>query len=66
MKKQTQLVLSDVLAFLVLCMVLVLLGNYVASRPVVSCSNTSTKIPSAPPTSLVTAKDYLTQGDNDY
>ena len=55
-----------VLVPLVLCLVVGLFGVYSASRPVVTCESAPRKPFTAPPAALVTAHDYLAQGDYAY
>ena len=64
-KRPVALIIAG-LVMVALCIYLGVLAVYSLSRPAVSCSSVARKTSSTPPAELVTAQDYLAQGDYDY
>jgi len=66
MRKKLRFVFGALFAVAAMCLVLGSIVAYNASQPIASCGSATKKPFSAAPSALVTAQDYLAQGDYDY
>ena len=66
MKNKRRFGIAVGLVSVLVCLALGLIAVNSLSRPVVSCAPSPDKTISTPPQTLVTAQDYLAQGDYDY
>ena len=66
MLKRFRWVLAVLLGLTAVCLVLGLFVAYNANQPIVSCVSAPRKPLTFAPTALVTAQDYMAQGDADY